>query len=201
MQVDISTTEEPDVQSTMKEIILAEGRSDKSCYTTGIYSEGYVEAANDNIFRFRNTFDAYNRKNHYKSHIISENSFSAKDAVYTLINNFYADTSKIVYEKDKMEHRRYAVIKPEMISLIMGYTSKETNEDIYDMFIDSDYYGVFVCIDINRKLFIDSRWKDEMKNIAINSKTYGESGVYKSIVLKDIFRKGSNLDFKVEHEE
>ncbi len=202
MQAKTKTTEKSDIQKeTMREMILAEGRTSKSLYTTSLYSEGYVEAANNTVFCFRNTFDAYNKKNKYQSSIISMSSFSSKNAIYELIHNFYSDTSTIMYKDEKLVHKRYAVIKPERITLIMGYASEDSTEDIYDMFLDADYYGVFICIDINTRLFTDAKWKNEMKDIIMDSKTYGKTEVYKSIVLKDIFRTGSNLDFKVEYEE
>jgi len=202
MQAKTKTTEKSDIQKeTMREMILAEGRTSKSLYTTSLYSEGYVEAVNGNVFCFRNTFDAYNKKNKYQSSVINMSSFSSKNAIYEFIHNFYSDTSTIMYKDEKLVHKRYAVIKPERITLIMGYASEDSTEDIYDMFLDADYYGVFICIDINTRLFTDAKWKNEMKDIIIDSKTYGKTEVYKSIVLKDIFRTGSNLDFKVEYEE
>jgi len=202
MQAKTKTTEKSDIQKeTMREMILAEGRTSKSLYTTSLYSEGYVEAVNGNVFCFRNTFDAYNKKNKYQSSVINMSSFSSKNAIYEFIHNFYSDTSTIMYKDEKLVHKRYAVIKPERITLIMGYASEDSTEDIYDMFLDADYYGVFMCIDINTRLFTDGKWKNEMKDIIMDSKTYGKTEVYKSIVLKDIFRTGSNLDFKVEYEE
>lgn len=202
MQAKTKTTEKSDIQKeTMREMILAEGRTSKSLYTTSLYSEGYVEAVNGNVFCFRNTFDAYNKKNKYQSSVINMSSFSSKNAIYEFIHNFYSDTSTIMYKDEKLVHKRYAVIKPERITLIMGYASEDSTEDIYDMFLDADYYGVFICIDINTRLFTDAKWKNEMKDIIMDSKTYGKTEVYKSIVLKDIFRTGSNLDFKVEYEE
>jgi len=202
MQLETYTIEESTIQKqSMRELIFAEGRSDKSSYTSYLYSEGYVEAVNNTVFCFRNSFDAYKRKNIYNSSLVGKNSFSLEGAIYAIIKKFYSDSSRIEKYDDRLVHKRYAIVKPERITLIMGYVCEECIEDIYDMYADSDYFGVFLSIDINRNLFLDDKWKNEMRNIVINSKTYGDNGVYKSILLKDIFRTGSNLDFKVELEE